>query len=68
MPTIDRAVDDPDTGERDAGVRQRRADDGSASRRGADSAVRRAELLEQQLGREVVALAVHEAHDLAERR
>ena len=63
-----RAVDEADTRERDAGLREQARDDADAGCRRAPAGLHGAELLDEHLGREVVAHAVHPVHDRGERR
>ena len=60
------AVGDSDAAERNRGGGEGRSHDSRARRRRALVSVERSELLEHQLGREVVALAAHEADDCGE--
>ena len=57
------AVGDPHTGQRDSGSRELGSDDARPGRGRATRGDRRAELLQQQLRGEVVALAVHELEE-----
>ena len=61
------AVDDPDAGERDPGVPQGLVHDGRAGAGRALAAVDGAEVLEEHLGAEVVALAVDGAQEVLQR-
>ena len=60
------AVGDPDAAERNRGRGEGRSHDSRPRRRRAFVTVERSKLLEQHLGREVVALAAHEADDCGE--